>query len=449
MGDRFAVKQSVFDPHSHIAMILLLLALTACGDSTPAAGTPDRTTAFPTENIEQESDSPIATDEADKARFAEVEDFAKRLYLVEFAQAGAEHDTLSHIFWQFYEGVCGPVRCATKVYMQVDDGWGPVDYTFEVKVDYEAETVSSFELNRNVPQYHRTFAELPATSEAASLTPADRIFTGPAIAPDTGFPSFTATQEAANPDLKARREARDAEAQEWVQRLYREEWKVDGEIYDWNKTHWYWHDIGADGYIWTLKGTVRFDYPSDPPQHHFVATVDFQAGIVGTRDRDETQGLFRRFFDELSKPTPDVPVAVATEVERLPRSEDNQIFARRHRAGEDGGETVEIRREELRSTRNLGRGLVCLVVPLDVAHRELIWDSEVWSGWDPGAVPSHDATPGSWIWSTEVTYRGQTWRTVYQTDEFDRGPVRHAFLTFNNLWGQGEPVPCPPTPSSR
>ena len=175
-------------------------------------------------------------------------------------------------------------------------------------VDYEAETISPFEIDRSVPQYHRTFAELPATSEVASLITADSIFTGPVIAPGADLSSFKATQEAAIPDLKARREAGDkryAEAQEWVKRLYREEWKVDGEeIYDWSKIRWHWRDRDIDGHLWRLKGTVRIDHPSHPPRHHFVATLDFQEEIVGTRDRDETQGLFRRFFNELSEPTP-------------------------------------------------------------------------------------------------------------------------------------------------
>ncbi len=144
---------------------------------------------------------------------------------------------------------------------------------------------------------------------------------------------------------------------------------------------------------------------------------------------------------------PTVPVVVATAVDRLPRSEDTQLFARRHRAGEDEGETLEIRREELLIIQDRGRSPVCEVVPLDAAGRELIWDSEVWSGWDPTAVPSHDPVPGSWIWSVEVTYQGQTWRTVYETDGLDEGPVRHAILTANDLWDRELAKPCPPTPS--
>ena len=149
------------------------------------------------------------------------------------------------------------------------------------------------------------------------------------------------------------------------------------------------------------------------------------------------------------EPVPTVLVAVATKVDRLPRSEDNNLYAQWHRVGEDGGAVLEIRRDEIRRTRVEGQVEPCLSIPLERVGWERIWDSGEWSGWDPYAVPMHDPYPGSWIWSLEVVYQGQLARVIYQTDKMDRGPVLHAFLTAGALWDEGEPGPCAPTPSLR
>ena len=183
------------------------------------------------------------------------------------------------------------------------------------------------------------------------------------------------------------------------------------------------------------------------PHSHTVLllflTAAFVAGCGSDQPAEQATSTMSSQATEQPTPTP----ASATVVTPLPPSADNQLFALYHRAGQTAGDTVEIRRNELRNTNRKDGNEVCEVVSLDDAGRALIWDPAEWSSWNAWQAPTNAPAPGTWIWSVEVTYQGQTRRMSFLTDDFDNGPLQRAIGLAGSLRSQGAPKPCPPTPS--